>query len=59
MVPSAATPATAEPEISAKNIEAPIVTIASPPRMKPSMAEAKSISRREMRRRVHDRRRRK
>ena len=48
MVPSAATPATAEPEISAKNIEAPIVTIDSPPRMKPKQAEVKAISRREM-----------
>ena len=46
--PSAETSATAEPEISAKNIDAPIDTIASPPRMKPSIAEAKAISRREM-----------
>ena len=48
MVPSAATPATAEPEISAKNIEAPIVTIDRPPRTKPKQAEVKAISRREM-----------
>ena len=46
-VPSAATPATAEPEISAKNIEVPITTIDSPPRIKPKHAEAKAISRRE------------
>ena len=46
-VPSAATPATAEPEISAKNIEVPITTIDRPPRMKPKIAEAKAISRRE------------
>ena len=48
MVPSAATPATAEPEISAKNIEAPIVTIDRPPRTKPKQAEVNAISRREM-----------
>ncbi len=47
-MPSAATPATAEPEISAKNIEAPTVTIARPPRMKPSIAVARLISRREI-----------
>ena len=47
-MPSAATPATAEPEISAKNIEAPTVTIASPPRIKPSMAVARLIKRREI-----------
>src|SRR5581483_2335393 len=46
--PMAATSATAEPEISAKNIEAPMLTIASPPRMKPSSAEANAISRRDM-----------
>ena len=46
--PSAETSATAEPEISAKNIEAPIDTIASPPRTKPNNAEAKAIRRCEM-----------
>src|SRR5258706_7643536 len=46
--PSAETSATAEPEISAKNIDEPIETIASPPRMKPRMADAKAISRREI-----------
>ena len=45
-VPSAATSATAEPEISAKNIDEPTVTIDSPPRMKPSRAVARLISRR-------------
>src|SRR6266540_306371 len=48
MVPSAATSATAEPEISAKNIEVPITTIARPPRMKPNSADANAISRREI-----------
>ncbi len=43
--PSAATSATAEPEISAKNIDAPIVTIAKPPLTNPTSAEAKAISR--------------
>ena len=43
----AATSATAEPEISAKNIEVPIVIIASPPRMKPNSALAKAIRRRD------------
>src|SRR5947207_8564212 len=46
--PRAETSATAEPEISAKNIEAPIDTIARPPRMKPRIDEAKAMSRREM-----------
>ena len=43
--PRAATSATAEPEISAKNIEAEMLTMARPPRMKPKTAEAKSTSR--------------
>ena len=46
--PIAATSATAEPEISAKNMEAAMLTMASPPRMKPSMAEARAIRRWEM-----------
>ena len=46
--PSAATSATAEPEISAKNMEVTILTMESPPLMKPTKAEAKAISRREM-----------
>ena len=46
--PSAEIPATAEPESSAKNIEAPMPTIARPPRMNPSSAEAKLIRRLEM-----------
>ena len=45
MQPSAATSATAEPEISAKNTEVPMSTIARPPRMKPSSEEAKAIRR--------------
>ena len=48
MVPSAATSATAEPEISAKNTEVPIATIDRPPRMKPTNAVANAISRREI-----------
>ena len=44
----AATSATAEPEISAKNSETPIVTMERPPRTKPTMAETKAISRRVM-----------
>ena len=43
--PIAATSATAEPEISAKNSDTPMLTIASPPRMKPMIAETKLISR--------------
>jgi hypothetical protein len=43
--PSADTSATAEPEISAKNMEAPIDTMARPPRMKPSTALANAIRR--------------
>src|SRR5438034_6254197 len=46
--PNAAMSATAEPEISAKNIEAPIDTCASPPRAQPNNDEANAISRREM-----------
>ena len=46
--PSAATSATAEPEISAKNSDAPIDTCASPPRTQPNTDEAKAIRRREM-----------
>jgi hypothetical protein len=45
--PSAATSATAEPEISAKNSEVPMFTMARPPRTNPSSAEAKAISRRD------------
>ncbi len=46
--PRDATSATAEPEISAKNIEAAVVTIDRPPRTKPMMADAKAMSRCEM-----------
>src|ERR1700720_4700076 len=46
--PSAAASATAEPEISAKNIEVTMVTCASAPRTKPSIAEESAIRRREM-----------
>src|SRR5205823_12482397 len=46
--PSAAASATADPEISAKNIEVTMVTCASAPRMKPSSAEESAMSRREM-----------
>src|SRR5258705_7184402 len=46
--PSAAASATAEPEISAKNIEVTMVTWARAPRMKPSSAEESAMSRREM-----------
>src|SRR5207245_11574797 len=46
--PSAAASATAEPEISAKNIEVTMVTCASAPRTKPGKAEECAISRREM-----------
>ena len=45
--PIAATSATAEPEISAKNIEVAMLIIASPPRTKPTSAEAKAIRRRD------------
>src|SRR3954468_567925 len=41
--PSAATSATAEPEISAKNIEVPIDTIDKPPRIQPSTDDANAI----------------
>ena len=40
--------ATAEPEISAKNIDAPIDTCARPPRIQPNSADANAISRCEM-----------
>ena len=46
--PSAATSATAEPEISAKNSDAPIDTCASPPRIQPKMDDANAIRRCEM-----------
>src|SRR2546429_8930676 len=46
--PSAAASATAEPEISAKNIEVTMVTCASAPRRKPSNADDSAISRREI-----------
>ena len=48
MDPVAATSATAEPEISAKNSDTPTLTMASPPRTKPMSAETKAISRVEM-----------
>src|SRR6266852_8615744 len=48
MDPSAAASATADPEISAKNIEVTMVTCASAPRTKPGRAEESAISRREM-----------
>ena len=43
--PVAATSATAEPEISAKNMDCTMFTCARPPRMKPTIAIARSISR--------------
>jgi len=46
--PRAATSATAEPDISAKNMEAATLTMARPPLIKPNNAEAKAINRREM-----------
>ena len=46
--PIAATSATADPEISAKNSDTPTFTMARPPRTKPISAAVKSISRREM-----------
>src|SRR6185437_12712853 len=46
--PSAATSATAEPEISAKNSDAPIDTCARPPRIQPNTDEANAIRRREI-----------
>ena len=46
--PSAATSATADPEISAKNSDDPIDTCASPPRIQPNSADANAIRRREM-----------
>ena len=47
-VPSAAASATAEPDISAKNMLVTMETWASPPRMKPTSALAKSTSRLEI-----------
>ncbi len=41
----AATSATAEPEISAKNMRLSTITCASPPRIQPTSAWQKSISR--------------
>jgi len=46
--PSAATSATADPEISAKNIEVAILIILNPPLINPTRAEAKAISLREI-----------
>ena len=46
--PMAATSATAEPDISAKNIETPTLTIASPPLTKPISAEVRLIKRLEI-----------
>ena len=42
--PSAATSATAEPEISAKNIEVAMLIMLSPPLINPTSAEAKAIN---------------
>jgi len=44
MDPSAATSATADPEISAKNMEAAIVIMLNPPLTNPTKAEAKAIN---------------
>jgi hypothetical protein len=44
MDPSAATSATAEPEISAKNMEVATLIILRPPLTKPTKAEAKAIN---------------
>ncbi len=46
--PMAATSATAEPDISAKNIETPTLTMASPPLTKPISAEVRLIKRLEI-----------
>ena len=46
--PNAATSATADPEISAKNIEVAILIILNPPLINPTRAEAKAISLREI-----------
>ena len=46
--PIAATSATAEPEISAKNSDTPTLTIASPPRTKPMSDDTKLINRRDI-----------
>src|SRR5690554_7437420 len=45
MEPVAATSATADPEISAKNRDTPTLTMARPPRTKPTMALTRLISR--------------
>ncbi len=45
MDPMAATSATAEPDISAKNSETPMFTMARPPRTKPINAVMKLINR--------------
>lgn len=44
MLPRAAASATADPDISAKNIEVTIFTMASPPRINPTRALAKLIN---------------
>ena len=54
MDPIAATSATADPEISAKNSDAPMVTMDRPPRTNPSKADANAIRRREDAGGVHD-----
>src|SRR6059058_1734794 len=48
MDPKAAASATAEPEISAKNIDVAMVTSDRAPRIEPNIAEERAISRREM-----------
>jgi hypothetical protein len=48
MLPKAAASATADPDISAKNMEVTIFTMASPPRINPTRALAKSINLREI-----------
>src|SRR5258705_4700198 len=48
MDPSAAASATAQPDISAKNIEVTMVTCASAPRTNPKIAAESAIRRREM-----------
>src|SRR5438094_8835985 len=48
MLPIAATSATAEPEISAKNIEEATLTLPNPPRICPTTGEAMLMMRKEM-----------
>src|SRR6059058_3400427 len=48
MLPIAATSATAEPEISAKNMDEATLTMPSPPRICPTSVEAMLMMRREM-----------